>query len=281
MEENNPNQPNTPPPVVDNSVPPTQEADINKPVSSTDGESADFLVKHSHKYIILAVLAFIILGSTAGFLIWKNTKIVTVEPTPTPTPEPPTTSKDPISTFSNSKYSFQYPQNWSIQKQYQLYDNNQSTFDTNLILETTDREIVDFREFSQIEKQPINTLFNTRDKGILSPEPEIHYLSQLTGSIQGNDLLVWTLSDDTPPNGPAWSNSHDPQTFILATFWCEGSYFRFEYFGLNQGSNIEPFRSMLNSFSCSTKNKPNDIPEIDQKLFAQYPPAKNFIDLWQ
>ncbi len=110
MEENNLNQPNTPQPVVNNPVPPTEESDINKPAGSTDAESTDFLVKRSRKYIIVAVVAFIVLGATAGFLIWKNTKKVTVEPTPTPTIES-TPNPDPTvnwKIYDNAEYEFTF-----------------------------------------------------------------------------------------------------------------------------------------------------------------------------
>src|SRR3990172_1083647 len=114
MEENNPNQvqPHTEQGAGLNT--PTSDVNSTVPSKTSDGESADFLVKHSRKYIIMAVIAFIILGAAAGFLIWKNTKKAATQPTPTPTPES-TPTPDPTAnwkTYTNADWRiiFKYPE---------------------------------------------------------------------------------------------------------------------------------------------------------------------------
>lgn len=183
---------------------------------------------------------------------------------------------DQFSIHKSSDFSFEYPSSWEISEYKAYADSNPVTWNEMTFFDTPDRERVAFFKFTNVEEKNIEDLYKDYEKGGLG-EPATHFLSTQKGLIEGNDLLMKTMSDDTPPNGPAYSNSHQDQTFVLATFWCDGNYYRFLYFALNQGSNISQFENLLKSFKCSNTIGETKIPEIDKSFFI-YPPVVKYID---
>ena len=183
-----------------------------------------------------------------------------------------------LSEHKSSDFSFKYPNDWKISEYKINSDNNPITWDEMTFFDTPDKERIAFFQFKNVEKKSIEDLYKEYEEEKFGREPETHFLVTQKGLAAGNELLMSTMSDDVPPNGPAYSNSHDDQTFVLVTFWCGGSYYRFEYFALNQGSHISNFEKLLNSFECSSDNNgETEIPKIDKSLFI-YPPAEKFIN---